>query len=181
MPDLEEHTEISETSPATGPSSAAPTSSALGVNGLDGTSSNPAAVTEDDDDDDDDESWEEMEGDSDLPAPATCLFCPHHLPSSDLVTHCRSEHSLDLPALVTRHALDSFGYIRLVNFVRATGVTPGELGSLPASTWADQAYMKPALQDDPLLMIGETIGNGMLNGIGHSVRIRMVLRRLDRG
>ncbi|XP_043225519.1 protein arginine N-methyltransferase 1-like isoform X2 [Amphibalanus amphitrite] len=107
----------------------------------------------DSDDDDDDEAWEEMEEDCEpLPA-ATCLFCPLQLPASDLVAHCRSEHSLDLAGLAVRHALDSFGYIRLVNYVRSTRVTPSELDGLPAAAWADQAFMKPVVQDDPLLMI----------------------------
>ena len=121
----------------------------------------PPAVTEhavdinSDDDDDDDEDWEEMEGDSEPAPAATCLFCPHQLPASELVSHCRSQHLLDLAALAVRHTLDSFGYIRLVNFVRSSKVTAPELEKLPSSAWADQAFMKPVIPDDPLLMIGE--------------------------
>ncbi|XP_037087413.1 protein arginine N-methyltransferase 3-like [Pollicipes pollicipes] len=71
----------------------------------------------------------------------------------DVLTHCQQQHDLDLAALVTRHALDCFGYIRLVNFVRSMAVSPGELRRLPGASWADHKYMKPVIECDPLLMI----------------------------
>ncbi|XP_037087094.1 protein arginine N-methyltransferase 1-like [Pollicipes pollicipes] len=144
MPDLEEVSEV-----------ASPPSATLAVahRGVPAsTASNQAAADEDEDDSDGEEDWEEME-ESAAPVVATCLFCPLQLPVMDVLTHCQQQHDLDLAALVTRHALDCFGYIRLVNFVRSMAVSPGELRRLPGASWADHKYMKPVIECDPLLMI----------------------------
>ena len=159
MPALEDDTRPTVTSPA---ASSAPSTrpSQSTVAGGRVTGADPDGDDDDDDDadDDDDEAWEEMDDGADDVPLATCLFCPLRLPASELVAHCRAAHGIDLAALVVRHALDSFGYIRLVNFVRVTEVTPQELDKLSPAAWADQVYMKPAVEDDPLLMIGERRG-----------------------
>merc|ERR1719430_2692641 len=67
--------------------------------------------------------------------------------------HCRDVHGLDLGVLAKRHAMDTFSFIRLVNYVRLEKPSPGFVMSLSSSQkWADPAFLKPQIPDDPLLM-----------------------------
>ncbi len=52
-----------------------------------------------------------------------------------------------------RHALDCFSYIRLINFIRAAKPNVAEvLQMADGKAWADDAYLKPVIENDPLLM-----------------------------
>jgi len=103
---------------------------------------------------------EEEDGDAgeemfiDSLAPATDLFSAKTFRTAeDCVEHCKEVHGLDLAVLKKRHTMDTFSYIRFVNYVRAERPSPGFVMSLSSGeAWADTKYMKPVLQDDPLLM-----------------------------
>lgn len=67
--------------------------------------------------------------------------------------HCRDVHGLDLAVLAKRHAMDTFSFIRLVNYIRTEAPSPGFVMALSSSQkWSDAALLRPALPDDPLLM-----------------------------
>ncbi|WAR08233.1 ANM3-like protein [Mya arenaria] len=74
-----------------------------------------------DDDDDvclgDDDAWEE----EDVPAqPARCLFCREEKPSAEeIFSHCVLHHSFDIHQMSHDWSLDCFGYIKMINYIRA--------------------------------------------------------------
>ena len=73
--------------------------------------------------------------------------------AEECVEHCRDVHGLDLGVLAKRHNMDTLSFIRLVNYIRSEAPSPGFVMSLSSSQkWADQCFLKPVIQDDPLLM-----------------------------
>uniref|UniRef100_A0A3B5QTD1 type I protein arginine methyltransferase n=1 Tax=Xiphophorus maculatus TaxID=8083 RepID=A0A3B5QTD1_XIPMA len=109
---------------------------------------------DDDDDDDvdgDEEQWQWMEEGRQT---VTCLFCEKYLDSvSATLQHCTAEHQLNLVEIIRKHSLDDYGYIKMINFIRLTKCSASCLmelseGLLP---WDSEDFLKPVLQDDPLL------------------------------
>ncbi|XP_054893047.1 protein arginine N-methyltransferase 3 isoform X1 [Poeciliopsis prolifica] len=114
----------------------------------------PELSDEDDDDDDvdgDEEQWQWMEEERQT---VTCLFCEKILDSvSATLQHCAAEHQLNLVDIIRKHRLDDYGYIKMINFIRLTKCSASCLmelseGLLP---WDSEDFLKPVLQDDPLL------------------------------
>ncbi|MEQ2314126.1 hypothetical protein AMECASPLE_008955 [Ameca splendens] len=105
----------------------------------------------DDDVDDDDEQWQWMEEERQT---VTCLFCDKLLDSvSATLQHCTAEHQLSLVNVIRKHSLDDYGYIKMINFIRSTKCGPSCLmelseGPLP---WDSEDFLRPVVQDDPLL------------------------------
>jgi len=57
-------------------------------------------------------------------------------------------------ALRCRLKLDFFSTMRLINYVRTEKPTAKEVMAMTtAEAWADEKYLKPAIEDDPLLMM----------------------------
>ena len=99
----------------------------------------------------------EDEGDEmylDSLAPARDLFSAKQFRTAEeCLDHCKEVHGLDLALLKRRHNMDTFSYIRFINYVRAETPSPGFVMSLSsADKWSDVRFMKPVLADDPLLM-----------------------------
>lgn len=105
--------------------------------------------------DSDEEQWQSMEEVSEHTT-LQCLFCDRNLTSvSETFQHCKADHGVDILDLVQKHKLDDYGYIKMINYIRTTKCSAESLllasdGPLP---WDGDEYMKPALQDDPLLQI----------------------------
>ena len=95
---------------------------------------------------------EEMFVDS-LP-PAQDLFSSKSFKTpEECLDHCKDVHGLDLSLLKKRHSMDTFSYIRFINYLRTEAPSPGFVMSLSSSDkWSDVKYMKPVIPDDPLLM-----------------------------
>jgi len=73
--------------------------------------------------------------------------------AEECIEHCRDVHGLDLNVLKKRHNMDTFSYIRFINYVRTELPSPGFVMSLSSdSKWEDESFMKPVIVDDPLLM-----------------------------
>ncbi|XP_010903482.2 protein arginine N-methyltransferase 3 [Esox lucius] len=108
------------------------------------------------DSDDDDEQWQWLEDANENNLKVTCLFCDWILHDvSESLQHCLILHQVDLVELVCKHKLDDYGYIKMINYIRrvkCSGQSLSELseGSLP---WESDVFLRPALQDDPLLQI----------------------------
>ncbi|XP_052807943.1 protein arginine N-methyltransferase 3-like [Mya arenaria] len=109
-----------------------------------------------DDDDDvclgDDDAWEE----EDVPAqPARCLFCREEKPSAEeIFSHCVLHHSFDIHQMSHDWSLDCFGYIKMINYIRAKNPTPASLKRTSPTTeppWAADMYMQPVDPEDTLL------------------------------
>jgi len=82
------------------------------------------------------------------------LFSPKTFRTAEeCMAHCRDVHGLDLVVLAKRHNMDTFSFIRLVNYIRAEKPSPGFVMSLSSDQkWSDPTFLKPVIQDDPLLM-----------------------------
>ncbi|XP_054827981.1 protein arginine N-methyltransferase 3 isoform X3 [Eublepharis macularius] len=99
-------------------------------------------------------AWEEVEEDPEGPAlQARCLFCDRCFSSpEDVFCHCSSDHRFSIETMVRKHGLDFYGYIKLVNFIRMEKPTLECLTSTSApAPWEGEEYLKPVLEDDPLL------------------------------
>uniref|UniRef100_A0A1A8PMM6 Protein arginine N-methyltransferase 3 n=1 Tax=Nothobranchius rachovii TaxID=451742 RepID=A0A1A8PMM6_9TELE len=104
---------------------------------------------EDDEDDVDKEQWMEEES-----QPVSCLFCDKVLGSVPaILQHCTSDHEVSLISIIRKHDLDDYGYIKMINFIRSTKCSPSCLMGLPDGPlpWESEDFLRPALQDDPLL------------------------------
>ncbi|XP_052458593.1 protein arginine N-methyltransferase 3 isoform X3 [Carassius gibelio] len=106
--------------------------------------------------DSDEEQWQSMEeGSEHITVP--CLLCDSRTFTSvsETVQHCKTDHGVDIPGLVHKHRLDDYGYIKMINYIRTTKCSAEslELASNGPLPWDSDQYMKPALPDDPLLLI----------------------------
>ncbi|KAJ8248934.1 hypothetical protein GJAV_G00229340 [Gymnothorax javanicus] len=107
-------------------------------------------------DSDEEDQWESMEESPDNTQTVLCLFCDRLLNSAqDALSHCKSEHAVDIVSLLRRYNLDDYGYIKLINYIRHSkcgrdGLLLAAEGPFP---WDSDDFMRPALPDDPLLQI----------------------------
>uniref|UniRef100_A0A672Y7Z9 Protein arginine N-methyltransferase 3 n=2 Tax=Sphaeramia orbicularis TaxID=375764 RepID=A0A672Y7Z9_9TELE len=111
----------------------------------------PELSDPDEEEEDDEEQWQWMEEEN---QPVTCLFCDRLLSSvSATLQHCTAEHQLNLIDLIRKHNLDDYGYIKMINFIRSTNCDASGLMGLPDGSlpWDSEAFLRPVLQDDPLL------------------------------
>ncbi|KAM6980921.1 protein arginine N-methyltransferase 3 [Aplochiton taeniatus] len=125
-------------------------------------------------DSDDDEQWQWTEENSEQSLQVTCLFCDRVLHSvPDTLQHCSDDHRVNLSEVVKKHQLDDYGYIKMINFIRSTSFSGELLSGLSEGAglpWVSDNFLKPALQDDPLLQIdleelcGEALGSGPMAG-----------------
>ncbi|KAI8922575.1 protein arginine methyltransferase 3 [Powellomyces hirtus] len=100
------------------------------------------------------DDWEDEEGQQ-----CECPFCHETVPSAaETFVHCRSEHGFDFKAVRKVLALDFYGSIRLINYVRTVskGANAASMETLMAegrsAAWLkDDTYLQPVLDDDPLL------------------------------
>jgi len=87
-------------------------------------------------------------------APTKDLFSSLTFPTAEeCMEHMAAVHGIDMGLLSRRLDMDTFSFIRFVNYVRSECPSPGFVMSLSSDQkWADPEFMKPAIQDDPLLM-----------------------------
>ncbi|KAK5874364.1 hypothetical protein PBY51_019313 [Eleginops maclovinus] len=107
-----------------------------------------------DEDIEDEELWQCMDDDDSQRIKVTCLFCDRLLISVPAtLEHCVAEHKLNLVDVMRKHALDDYGYIKMINFIRSTKCDAASLAGLPVSPlpWESEDFLRPVLQDDPLL------------------------------
>uniref|UniRef100_A0A8C0HB70 Protein arginine N-methyltransferase 3 n=1 Tax=Chelonoidis abingdonii TaxID=106734 RepID=A0A8C0HB70_CHEAB len=97
------------------------------------------------------EAWEDEEDIAELQTP--CLFCDRLFSSAeDTFSHCKSVHQFNISNMIHKHALEFYGYIKLINFVRMKKPTAEYLNSLSSPLpWEEEEYLKPELEDDLLL------------------------------
>lgn len=86
-----------------------------------------------------------------------CIFCSgHSFPSFEQIfAHISQEHNLDFVATCKSHNLGTFQFIQVVNYIRQNNVEPDQVDQIVASkVYDNEAYLKPVLEDDHLLMFG---------------------------
>lgn len=85
-----------------------------------------------------------------------CLFCNEVTSNFSLaLEHLIVSHKFDLKNFITRHSLDTYSYIKLINFIRHKNVLPDQLNALNIKTWESDEYLRPVIEDDPWLMFGK--------------------------
>lgn len=105
-----------------------------------------------DDEDDDEAAWDEVE---EAPQPVQCLFCVKSFPSIlDAVSHAADAHSFDLKILAKTYNMDTYSYIKLINFIRTHNMGAAELMVCKEPLWDLEMYLKPVMENDPWLMYG---------------------------
>ncbi|XP_074855121.1 protein arginine N-methyltransferase 3 isoform X2 [Carettochelys insculpta] len=98
-----------------------------------------------------DEAWEDEE---DRAEPQiSCLFCERLFSSAeDTFFHCELVHQFNISNIIHKHALEFYGYIKLINFIRRKKPPAEYLNSLSSPLpWEEEEYLKPELEDDLLL------------------------------
>ncbi|TNM90768.1 hypothetical protein fugu_003057 [Takifugu bimaculatus] len=109
-------------------------------------------LSDGDDDADDEEQWIE-EGDTER-VNVPCLFCDRLLSSvSATLQHCATEHQVNIVDMIRKYNLDDYGYIKMINFIRSTKAEAACLNGLSNTSlpWQSEDFLRPVLQDDPLL------------------------------
>ena len=57
--------------------------------------------------------------------------------------------------------MDCFAFFKLVNFIRSSRPKPSEVATIVREgLWKDEKYLRPVVEDDPLLQLGMDIDDG---------------------
>ncbi|XP_076279077.1 arginine methyltransferase 3 [Lasioglossum baleicum] len=101
-------------------------------------------------DDDSGDDWDEV---TEIFETIPCLFCNEGTSNfTEALEHLIKSHKFDLKNFVTRHSLDTYSYIKLINFIRQKNVLPDQLNALNIKTWENDKYLRPIIEYDPWLM-----------------------------
>nr|XP_033326088.1 protein arginine N-methyltransferase 3 [Megalopta genalis] len=101
-------------------------------------------------DDDSGDDWDEV---NEIFETIPCLFCNEGTSNfTEALEHLMKSHKFDLKNFVTRHSLDTYSYIKLINFIRQKNVSPDQLNALNIKTWENDKYLMPIIEYDPWLM-----------------------------
>ncbi|KAG9291158.1 hypothetical protein G9A89_013030 [Geosiphon pyriformis] len=100
------------------------------------------------------DDWEEEEAQTNL----KCLFCSDLFSTpNNAFKHCKEEHGFDFRGIKANFNLDFYQCIRLLNYIRYQGFHNPQLVTTPyiisgTETFLnDDEYLKPVIDDDPLL------------------------------
>ncbi|XP_043489158.1 protein arginine N-methyltransferase 1 [Polistes fuscatus] len=114
------------------------------------------------------DDWSETNEDTQT---VTCLFCKDTTDGiTNALKHLEVLHNFALSNFITKHSLDSYSYIKLINFIRQKNIQPEQLNTLCIKDWQDDEYLYPVIEDDPLLMYDvEDLENKPVNTISYTV------------
>ncbi|KOC60886.1 Protein arginine N-methyltransferase 3 [Habropoda laboriosa] len=108
------------------------------------------AKSDGDSDDDSGDDWDEVTEDFES---IPCLFCNEVTNNTSMaLEHLVASHRFDLKNFIMKHYLDTYSYIKLINFIRHKNVLPDQLNALNIKTWESDEYLRPVIKDDPWLM-----------------------------
>ncbi|KAI0354833.1 S-adenosyl-L-methionine-dependent methyltransferase [Trametes cingulata] len=107
-------------------------------------------------DEDDDQTWDDWVSDSITKRPCKSLFEDKTFDSvQEALAYDETTHGFSLKEVSSRLALDLYQRIRLVNWIRREHPPSSQAAALTGSEefFKSDEYLKPALEDDPLLQI----------------------------
>lgn len=86
-----------------------------------------------------------------------CLFCEFYSFSHDTIFgHINEKHGIDFINKCKTNNLDTFQFIKLVNYIRKNNDVNLFENILENKLFEFEEYLKPTLKDDHLLMFGIT-------------------------
>ena len=105
-----------------------------------------------------DDGWEDMEEDEDnemsFSMPCQSLFSPEVFPSSEqCLNHMLQVHQFNFAQVVRKLELDSYLYIKFVNYARRMNPTPESLMQLNIEDFSSDEFLVPVNPEDGLLML----------------------------
>ncbi|XP_043525421.1 protein arginine N-methyltransferase 3 isoform X2 [Frieseomelitta varia] len=111
---------------------------------------NYESETDETSDNDSGDDWdEETEDFESIP----CLFCNEITSNFSMaLEHLTALHKFDLKEFIVKNCLDTYTYIKLINFIRHKNILPDQLNALSIKTWENEEYLRPVIEDDPWLM-----------------------------
>lgn len=100
----------------------------------------------------DDEGWEDAEPDVEETKFVSLLDGEVFTDIYSMLGHCKDKHNFDFLKLRQKLALDFYGNIKLVNYIRSQ-VQNGNtvLSNISSEAFEDEKFLKPVLEDDALL------------------------------
>ncbi|CAG8978088.1 hypothetical protein HYALB_00000760 [Hymenoscyphus albidus] len=100
----------------------------------------------------DDEGWEDAEPEEDTTQFISLMDDEVFSDINQMLKHCKEKHNLDFLDLRQKLALDFYGNIKLVNFIRSQ-VHDGKSipQDLSRKDFEDEKFLKPILEDDAVL------------------------------
>lgn len=86
-----------------------------------------------------------------------CLFCNYHATNYQQMfnEHIHDDHQINLLDICRRQQMETFDFIKLVNYVRKQQTPASNVESIVVDRLFDHdEYLKPTMEDDHFLMFG---------------------------
>ncbi len=101
------------------------------------------------------EEWSDVEEEGEvLEHRSVCLFCDQTFELTDeAIKHMTGKHDFNIIRFCHEKKIDFYGYIKLVNYLRANKVESKLARQLESKEFDDEKYFRPVLEDDMLLQI----------------------------
>jgi protein arginine N-methyltransferase 3 len=100
----------------------------------------------------DEEGWEDAEPDEEETQFISLLDDEVFMDIHAMLNHCKQKYNLDFLEIRQRLALDFYGSVKLVNFIRSQVHSGNKVSQdISQQDLDDEKYLKPVLEDDALL------------------------------
>ena len=143
----------------------------------------------------DEEGWEDAEPDEEETQFISLLDDEVFMDIHAMLNHCKQKYNFDFLEIRQRLALDFYGSIKLVNFIRSQ-VHSGNIVSpeITQQDLDDEKYLRPVLEDDALLFSldelpdvmegvqstnGKEVANGSVELVSRVSELEEELRRIQ--
>ena len=110
------------------------------------------------DEDDDETQWKEIEKEESNEEKSLCFFCNETYNSPcTLFSHMEVTHQFSMKSMACHWSFDQLTYIKYVNYLRKEKPRPPFALSMKPANFNNTEYMKPVIENDPLLMFGNIL------------------------
>ena len=143
----------------------------------------------------DDEGWEDAEPDEEETRFISLLDDEVFMDIHAMLNHCKQKYNFDFLEIRQRLALDFYGSIKLVNFIRSQVHSGNKVSpEISQQDLEDEKYLKPVLEDDALLFSldelpdvmegvqgtnGKEVSNGSVEVVSRVSELEEELRRIQ--
>jgi len=143
----------------------------------------------------DDEGWEDAEPDEEETQFISLLDDEVFMDIHAMLNHCKQKYHFDFLEIRQRLALDFYGSIKLVNFIRSQVHSGNKVSpEISQKDLDDEKYLRPVLEDDALLFSldelpdvmegvqgtnGQEVSNGSVELVSRVSELEAELRRVQ--